>query len=460
MGITNSNKQISAERIDCEGTLKVTLAISAAPDITDHPADIILVLDRSGSMRGTPLANLQAGANTFIDILDRSTDSAQDGQIGSGSRIGIVSFSDSALISQPFTTSVKELHAAVDGLFAQGATNHAEAFTVAAQMFDPASSNEKILVLFTDGKTTAGGPPAPAAAAARDMGIVIYCIGLIGADGIDVESLNQWATDPDASHVAVTPDETELEQLFADLAANISKPGATDIVIDELVTSDFLITNVFPPTKGTASLVNAAGIRWKIPQLGTKEDEGATLEFHIQHVGQTAGTKPVNQSVTYSDAQGNTVIFPDPVVTVQCGIVVNPEPCPAPVELEIGSCQDSVLADLGNVYLESQGRIIQLNVTVKNVCPGKRVALGIILTETSDKGKEQQRGMKTITIPAHHCSGCRDVLVKCIQFVLPEDLCPCGQSPQSLCGSRKLKVRLIAHNIDTDYRCCETTVCL
>ena len=36
--------------------------------------------------------------------------------------------------------------------------------------------------------------------------------------------LNDWATDPDASHVAVTPDDAELEDLFADLAANISKP--------------------------------------------------------------------------------------------------------------------------------------------------------------------------------------------------------------------------------------------
>ena len=33
MGITNSSKQISSHRMDCEGTIKVTLALSAAPDI-------------------------------------------------------------------------------------------------------------------------------------------------------------------------------------------------------------------------------------------------------------------------------------------------------------------------------------------------------------------------------------------------------------------------------------------
>ena len=89
MGITNSNKQISTDQIDCSGTLKITLALSAAPDIASNPTDIVLVLDRSGS------------------------------------RIGIVSFADTA------------------------------------------------------------------------SGIIIYCIGLIGDDGIDVDVLNDWATDPD-----------------------------------------------------------------------------------------------------------------------------------------------------------------------------------------------------------------------------------------------------------------------
>ena len=70
--------------------------------------------------------------------------------------------------------------------------------------------------------------------------IIIYCIGLIGSDGLDISALNDWATDPDASHVAVTPDTADLEALFAQLAANISKPGATDIIINEAVNPDFV----------------------------------------------------------------------------------------------------------------------------------------------------------------------------------------------------------------------------
>lgn len=458
MGITNSNKQISVDHIDCTGELRVTLALAAAPDITSNPTDIVLVLDRSGSMAGSPLANLKKGADTFIDIIDEATDGSQDGNIGSGSRIGIVSFSDTATANTQLITSVADLKAAVDSLSAGGSTNHAAAFTQAMQLFDPTSTNAKVIVMFTDGKTTAGPDPSPVAAAARASGIVIYCIGLIGSDGIDVSVLNDWATDPDASHVAVTPDDADLEQLFADLAANISKPGATNIVIDEIVNSDFTITNVTPPTKGTAMMINSNTLQWKIPELGVTGNEGATLEFTIRHTGQTSGTKIVNQSIKYSDTEGNAVTFPDPTVTVDCGFVVNPEPCPTPVDITVDGCEDSLVVDLGDTDLESLGRIVQLNVTVKNVCPGKRVALAVVLTEVDPNGIEHQRGMKAITLPAHSAPTCRDILVRCIKFVLPEDLNVSGGNPNAMCGVRNLRARVIAHNIDTDFRCCDSVV--
>ncbi len=144
--------------------------------------------------------------------------------------------------------------------------------------------------------------------------------------------------------------------------------------------------------------------------------------FFVLHIGQDSETKPINASITYTDNEGNSVTFPDPSVLVDCGIVVDPEPCPVPIDLKVEGCEDSVEVDLGDTYLESLGRIVQLDVTVKNVCPGKRVALGVILTEVDANGDEYQRGMKAITIPAHTSPSCRDILVKCIKFVLPEDL--------------------------------------
>ena len=251
MGVTNSNKTIDVERISCGDTFKVTLALAAAPDIVNNPTDIVLVLDRSGSMAGSPLANLKLGARKFVEIIEEATDGTPDGQIGSGSRIGIVSFASTATQDTQLITSVADLNTAIDNLTAGGNTNHAAAFEQATQLFDPASSNAKVMVMFTDGKTTAGPDPNPVAAAARAQGIIIYCIGLIGSDGIDPAVLDEWATDPNASHVAITPNDEDLEELFEDLAANITKPGATNISIREQLNDEFRISNILSPSKGT-----------------------------------------------------------------------------------------------------------------------------------------------------------------------------------------------------------------
>ncbi|MBS6218011.1 MAG: VWA domain-containing protein [Clostridiales bacterium] len=455
MGVTNSNKVINQDRIDCDGSLRVTLAVTAAPDIISNPTDIVLVLDRSGSMAGEPLSAMKVGAKAFIDIIDEATDSSKDGQIGSGSRMGVVSFSSTAAADTQLITSVATLKNAVDGLTAGGSTNHADAFTKAIELFDPSSSNAKVIVLFTDGNTTAGAPPAPVAAAARAQGITIYCIGLIGSDGLDIDALNNWATDPDASHVVVTPDLSELEDLFEDLAANITKPGATNIQIREMVTPDFVITSILPPAKGTAVQLDDHSLRWNIPELGVTLSESAVLEFFIRHVGQDPGIKLVNESITYSDNEGNVVTFPEPTVEVECDVVVHPEECPVPICFVVDGCEDSLLVDLDDTYLESQGRIIQVNATVKQVCPHTRVALAVILTEVNPDGMEYQRGMKAMTLPAHDFPGCRDIQVKCIKFVVPEDLSVSGGA---MCSSRSFRARLIAHSIDTDYRCCEAVV--
>ena len=456
MGITSSNKQINMSRIDCDGTLKVTLSLTAAPDITSNPTDIVLVLDRSGSMSGVPLASMKAGARTFIDIIDKSTDGSEDGNIGSGSHIGIVSFADTAVADTQLITSTAVLKAAVDGLTAGGSTNHADAFTKAVQLFNPASTNAKVIVMFTDGKTTVGADPAPIAAAARAAGIVIYCIGLTGPDGIDVSVLDNWATDPDSTHVAVTPDAQDLETLFANLAANISKTGATNIVINEKVMPDFQIVSVNPPNKGSAMTLNSQTLQWKIAALGVSGSEGAVLEFFIRHVGQSGGAKAVNQSITYSDTEGNVVHFPSPTVDVECSVVVHPEPCPEPVEFTLDGCQDSMVVELGDQYLESQGSIVQMNLTLKNVCPNKRVALGMVLTELDCMGNEYPRGLKAITIPAHHHVTCRDVQVKGIKFVLPvdPDFVELNQNQNTgFCRRRNLKIRTMAHHMDSEFTC-------
>lgn len=455
MGVTNSNKELNVTQIDCGGSFKIKLSLTAEPDITSNPTDIVLILDHSRSMAGSPLANLKNGAKKFIDIIDEATDSSQDGQIGSGSRIGIVSFADTATQDTQLITSVADLKNAVDALTSDGRTNHEDAFTKALELFDPASTNAKVMVMFTDGVTTAGGDPNPVATAAKAQGVIIYCIGLSGNGGIDEQALRDWASDPDSAYVSITPDDEELEKIFEDLAKNIAKPGATNVVITDTVEPCFRITSLSSPTKGTASMVNATTVEWKIDELGAKNSEGAVFEFTVEHVGSCSGTVEVNESITYDDTEGNIVTFPSPTIEVDCGIDVCSESCPKPVDVCIDGCTDTVEIDAGELCMESLGRILQLDITLRNVCPNKRIALAVLLNEVDSCGCEHKRGMKTLTVPAHTRQGCKDVTVRCIKFVLPEDLDASGDV-RSLCNPRKFRARFLANYIDNDFdSCCD-----
>lgn len=452
MAITRSTKELSTAAISCGDSFDVILTLAAEPDITSNPTDIVLILDRSGSMEQS-LPALKNAANVFIDIIDESTDGTQDGQIGGGSHIGIVSFSDTATQDTQLITSVSDLKAAVNALDAGGSTNHEDAFTKALDLFDPQSANTKVMVMVTDGVTTAGGDANTVATAAKAAGVTIYIIGLSGNGGIDETALREWSSQPSADFVSIAPSDAELEAIFGQLAQTIVSPGATNIVLNDYITDCFRILSVTAPTKGTATLVNEGQLRWTIAELGATATEEAVLRFTVEHLGVCEGLLSVNESVDYDDAQGNTVDFGDPQILVTCGTVIIPEPCPVPVNVTIEGCADEIEIDAGEVLLESLGRVLKLDVTIPNVCPGRRVALAVILTEVDRKCDEHTRGMKTLVIPAHNATSCRDVVVRCIRFVLPEELDVSG-SPERMCDERHFKVRFIANYIDAGFTCC------
>lgn len=456
MGVNLANKTVNTDNILCDGRLEVTLALTASPDLVTNPTDIVLVLDRSGSMAGDALENLKGGANAFVDIIAEATGGAPSGEIGSGSRIGIVSFAGTATQDTSLITSVADLKIAIDSLTASGSTNHADAFTKAIDLLNSLENgNAKVIVMFTDGETTSGPDPNPVAQSAKDQGIIIYCIGLVGEGGINPQVLEDWATPPADSHVLISPDDDDLENLFKTLAENISKTGATNIVIDEMINPDFKIVDIILPDRGTVAQDGDTRLVWSIPELGVTANQSAVLRFTIEHIADTTGEKKVNEAIFYTDNEQNVVVFPDPTVMVDCGITVLPESCPKPIDIAVGGCEDTVYYDLGDVYLESTGRILQLDLTLKNVCPKKRVALCVMLDEVDSEGNEYKRGMKTFTIPAHYFKICKDIEIRCIRFILPDDISVAARA--SMCCSRSFRAKVMANYIDYSFECCKDT---
>ena len=453
MGITNTSKEVTLQSIGCGDALGIRLSIAAEPDIASSPADIVLVLDRSTSMAGAPLDALKEAAGRFVSIIDNATDSDLDGEIGGGSRIGIVSFASTATQDTQLTASVSELLAAIGALSSGGLANHADAFTRAVQLLDGSDADRRIIVMFTDGITTAGGPPAPIAEAARAQGITIYVVGISGDNGVDVDAISLWASDPDSAYVTLVSEYGELTDAFENLARNVSIAGARGIVITDNVNPCFRVVSVGLPSKGTATIVDETSVRWEIAELGVTESEGATLEFTVQHVGSCVGDVFVNASIEYTDAGGSIVVFPAPTVEVICDEPTFTEACPEPVDISVGGCVDAVEFNAGELTLDALGTVLSLDVTLRSVCPGRRVALAVTVNEVDAEGIEYKRGMKTLLIPAHTQNVCTDIAVRCIKFVMPASL-SVGTGAETACGERSFRARFIASYVDSDFDCC------
>ena len=452
MALIRSTKELSTSTIDCGGSFDVILTLGAEPDIAENPADIVLILDRSGSMEQS-LPTMKTAANAFIDVIDASTDGSQDGTIDGGSRMGIVSFADLGTQDTQLITDVAALKAAVNGLVAGGASNQADGFANALALFDLLSPNRRIMVMITDGISSVGGDPNVMASAAKAAGVTIYMVGLPGNDGISEAALRQWASQPDTQYVSISPSDAELEGILVDVAQEIAGPGVTNAVINEYLSDCFRIQSVATPTTGTATLLDENHLQWLIPELGTNGPEEVVLRFTATHLGACSGLIAVNEFIDYDDAQGNVPDFGDPEILVNCGDIVIPEPCPVAVDVSMAGCVDEIEIDAGAVLLESLGRILKLDVTIPNVCPGRRMALAVILTEVDAEGNEYRRGMKTLVIPAHDGEGCRDVTVRCIRFVLPEELDVSGE-PDGICDQRNFRARFMANYIDAGFTCC------
>lgn len=131
MSITSANKTVSTDCIGCDGTFSITLALTAQPELIDNPTDMVLILDRSRSMTGTPLASLKEGANTFIDLIAQTTGGTATARSAAAAGIGVVSFGTTAHPGHPAHHLGGRHETAVNGLQAGGSTNHTDAFTKA-----------------------------------------------------------------------------------------------------------------------------------------------------------------------------------------------------------------------------------------------------------------------------------------------------------------------------------------
>jgi PKD repeat protein len=146
------------------------------PTPPDESADVVLCLDRSGSMRyGQKLVNLKAAAHHFVNAILA---------VPGNTRIAIVSFASAATVDQGFTTNAVLLHNAINNLNAAGMTNAEDGLLKSNNLLSMSTADIKVIKFISDGAPTvsnSGGGAIPDALAeaanSAAMGIEIHSIG-------------------------------------------------------------------------------------------------------------------------------------------------------------------------------------------------------------------------------------------------------------------------------------------
>src|SRR5688572_25976336 len=170
------------------GALLFSLARpSAVIAIPRDEADVMLVVDTSGSMTATDLrpsriVAARAAAEKFVQALPPNT------------RVGLVEFSSRARLASPLTRDRAVVLSAIKGLDADGGTAIGDGLALAIDVLRRGATEATVtspgaappalesapgtVVLLSDGASSAGQPPQQAATRANQAGVVVHTVGI------------------------------------------------------------------------------------------------------------------------------------------------------------------------------------------------------------------------------------------------------------------------------------------
>ena len=175
--------------------------------IEDSKTDIFLVMDKSGSMKGSKIDQAKDAAKTFVDALSHS-----------GARIGLVTYGSGASVNQQLTTDYGALVQQIENFGIGGRTYIGTGINTATNNYG-STDNEKFMIVLSDGRKNGGACPYGAAANAKNNDIEIYSLAFGG--GADTNLMRAISSDPSTHYFAPGTGEGELRQAFSRIAVSI-----------------------------------------------------------------------------------------------------------------------------------------------------------------------------------------------------------------------------------------------
>jgi len=338
------SKAADPTEVEAGAETQVTINLHGLGDCPEsaQKTDVMLIIDRSGSMQGTPLQDAKNAAKAFVDMMNLSPDH---------DRVGVVSFETSAALNHALSSNGTSVKDAIDALSTAGFTNIGDGIKRAN---DELTENGRadaawIAILLTDGlpnrplgSTSSFSEPdaayaRDAAQQGRSAGVTLYTIGL-GSDVshyfLDDQPSTQHAYNPgDAAGHPYTqhglayvgggryyaaPTSAELEQIYQGIAGVISaEPWTSGTLVDVLSDDATYVEGSASPPPFSIS-ANRKTLTWKVPVI--RRNETKSFTYRVQLPQTAEGQVCLNDSTqgTYNDSNGDpaSIDIPPACVTV------------------------------------------------------------------------------------------------------------------------------------------------
>jgi len=181
---------------------------------TSDERDIVLVLDNSGSMFGTPIQETKKASKKFIETVLKEDAS-----------IGVVKYDSEAYMLSNFSMNEEYLNNTIDAMYAGGNTNILSGLTLADEMLEQSNAKKKIIVLMSDGLPTdnTNEELIEYAKGLQKKGITVYTLGFFGSlyyEKAEAQAL-MGGMASEGCHYEVA-DADSLVYFFGDVADQIS----------------------------------------------------------------------------------------------------------------------------------------------------------------------------------------------------------------------------------------------
>lgn len=310
--LVNVTKNIDTTKMTSENEAEVTLTVTGTPQPTTtiKPNDIILIIDKSGSMSyDNRLEAAKNAAKEFINLLDFTKH-----------RVGIVDFSDTSS-SFPLTSDANAAKAYVDQITLGGSTNTGDAVRKATSLLaNHRPEAQPTILILTDGAANDFADAQQSATSAKNAGIVFYSIALLAPNEDPNQSapnalLKEMATS--ATHHHFVLGSVGLPDIYKKIVQEIGLANAYNVTITDTVASQFEIVTDSYKDNIPEPIVNGNTLTWKITEL--KADK-LTFKYKIRLKSSTVkGSYLLGTTKTeYYDHEAKPYSFntPNPTVTV------------------------------------------------------------------------------------------------------------------------------------------------